>query len=88
MKRIRILNEATPTTPHLIRINCKLETVAEEGKPVKVKFLGYSGGSVDLKGYNIPLPVVYDIATMKVKNKIKLKSEHEKTIGHTTVFLI
>jgi hypothetical protein len=58
-------------------------TPGKDGEPGKIKFKGYSGAAVNLRDIGFDAPVVYDIATMEIKNSTKILYDHGDPIGHT-----
>ena len=47
-----------------------------------IKMEAYSGAAVDLWDYGFDYPVVYNIATMKAKDKFAFLADHYEAIGH------
>ena len=67
-----------------VYIKCAAKGTTQENGPAKLSFVGYSGDSVNLSDYGFDAPVVYNIKTMKTKQKIPVLYDHYLAVGHTT----
>jgi hypothetical protein len=85
-KGMRINNDAgIPERDELcIDVICNAEADTPDNGVATLKFSGYSGDAVSLKDYGFNAPVVYNIETMKISNKIPIMYDHYEVIGHTT----
>lgn len=70
--------------PDAVHIRCSAKGTTPENGPAKLSFVGYSGDSVDLSDYGFDAPVVYNIKSMKTKQKIPVLYNHYHPVGHTT----
>jgi hypothetical protein len=62
----------------------RTKLVQNSSQPNRLKFLGYSGGTVDLADYGFDAPVVYDLETLQIKDQVMpLNYNHRTKIGAT-----
>lgn len=66
-----------------LQIKCK-RLLRNSADPTKLRFVGYSGGPVNLSDHNLKHPVYYDLATMTVAKKTTpMMYNHRTEVGHT-----
>lgn len=82
--RSRKIENSGPDPGTELHIECAVKPKVQDDGIAQFTFQGYSGQPVNLAAYGFDHPVVYNIATMKTKQKQPIKFEHSESIGHTT----
>lgn len=77
----KLLNEQLMQPNVFLAQDYKIDN-AEADVP-QVSFRGYSGDSVDLSDYGFDAPVVYNIQSMTINQRIPILYNHQQEIGHT-----
>lgn len=77
----KLLNEQLMQPNVFLSQEYKIDN-AEADVP-QVSFRGYSGDSVDLSDYGFDAPVVYNIQSMTINQRIPILYNHQQEIGHT-----
>lgn len=64
-----------------VTLTAAIDLKAAEGKPRRFKILAYSGGTLNVDGF--PLPVVVDLSGLEIPGNIPILIDHQKSVEAT-----